>query len=487
MLIFAYLFSPGGHTFLHVKDRWCSSEASLCLTRPFEWIMSTVEALKDTKLGSLLKGLRTDIAMAVDDTFPLVHGLADKNIISEQLLKDTLEKEGREGIHKALYSLLSWVLEQSPSTMQAFWRNLNKAYNLESYPKLRSLLANTSNRSHSKKRSRKDRNDQHSQLSLYRTHANDEQGMMVPPGDKVKLYLVKSEAPPPPQQATPGSVQKGAHSSSSAAVHNSELSKHSSSREKIQIKHQMFGLDGSARKCIKVGGELYKCKALKSKAAMTTLHHQRETNTHSNDDECAVCKDGGELICCDGCPRAFHLTCLDPPLSAIPSSGSWQCEGCSGRGGKKQKTQIALQPQQSSTNNSTIDISFFPLLSSSTSLKECPGGDLMGMRDACGICHLAGGELTFCLQCSKCYHPRCHFSIGRSVCLSCSRTWVSAAEKAAQPSFLQVQNTHGLDQSLSRHQEELDSILGDASLDGILQWAFHNISQPHTDTPGCYQ
>ncbi|XP_061879346.1 autoimmune regulator [Entelurus aequoreus] len=448
--------------------------------------MSTVEALKDTKLGSLLKGLRTDIAMAVDDTFPLVHGLADKNIISEQLLKDTLEKEGREGIHKAVYSLLSWVLEQNPSTMQAFWRNLNKAYNLESYPKLRSLLANPSNRSHNKKRNHKDRNDQHSQLSLYRTHANDEQGMMVPPGDKVKLYRVKSEAPPPPQQATPGSVQKGAHSSLSAPVPNSELSKHASSREKIQIKHQMFGLDGSAGKCIKVGGELYKCKELKSKAAMTTLHHQRETNTHPNDDECTVCKDGGELICCDGCPRAFHLTCLDPPLLAIPS-GSWQCEGCSGRGGKKQKTQIALQPQQSSTNNSTIDISFFPLLSSSTSLKECPGGDLMGMRDACGICHLAGGELTCCLQCSKCYHPRCHFSIGRSVCLSCSRTWVSAAEKAAQPSSLQVRNTRGHGQSLSGHQEELDSVLGDASLDGILQWAFHNISQPHTDTPGCYQ
>lgn len=42
---------------------------------------------KDTNLRSLLKELRTDIAMAVDDSFPLVYGLADKSIITEQLLK----------------------------------------------------------------------------------------------------------------------------------------------------------------------------------------------------------------------------------------------------------------------------------------------------------------------------------------------------------------------------------------------------------------
>lgn len=49
--------------------------------------MSRVEAHRDTNLRSLLRQVRTDIAMAVDDPFPLVYGLADKNIITDQQLK----------------------------------------------------------------------------------------------------------------------------------------------------------------------------------------------------------------------------------------------------------------------------------------------------------------------------------------------------------------------------------------------------------------
>ncbi|XP_019748400.1 autoimmune regulator-like [Hippocampus comes] len=129
-------------------------------------------------------------------------------------------------------------------------------------------------------------------------------------------------------------------------------------------------------------------------------------------------------------------------------------------------------------------MSLFPLLSSTTaSAKESP--------DACGICHLGGGDLARCLQCSKCYHRHCHFHIGRSTCLSCSKALVSTAEKEADTKCLQLataaHNPHGHEQSSSVQKDELDSILGDTSLDGILQWAFHNISQPLLNTHGCYQ
>jgi hypothetical protein len=30
--------------------------------------------------------------------------------------------------------------------------------------------------------------------------------------------------------------------------------------------------------------------------------------------DCEVCGIGGELLCCDLCPRVYHLECLTPPL-----------------------------------------------------------------------------------------------------------------------------------------------------------------------------
>ena len=32
----------------------------------------------------------------------------------------------------------------------------------------------------------------------------------------------------------------------------------------------------------------------------------------------------GELVHCDFCPLAFHMDCLNPPLTTVPS-GMWMC------------------------------------------------------------------------------------------------------------------------------------------------------------------
>ncbi|KAK9267097.1 hypothetical protein L1049_009515 [Liquidambar formosana] len=47
--------------------------------------------------------------------------------------------------------------------------------------------------------------------------------------------------------------------------------------------------------------------------------------------ECVICDLGGNLLCCDSCPRTYHLQCLDPPLKRIPM-GRWQCPKCCQKG-----------------------------------------------------------------------------------------------------------------------------------------------------------
>jgi hypothetical protein len=49
----------------------------------------------------------------------------------------------------------------------------------------------------------------------------------------------------------------------------------------------------------------------------------------NNNDHCSSCRSNGALVYCDGCPRAFHLWCLDPPMESIDEGDSrWFCPAC---------------------------------------------------------------------------------------------------------------------------------------------------------------
>ncbi|KAL2017019.1 hypothetical protein VTK56DRAFT_2663 [Thermocarpiscus australiensis] len=47
-----------------------------------------------------------------------------------------------------------------------------------------------------------------------------------------------------------------------------------------------------------------------------------------NDDYCSSCGGNGELICCDGCTRAFHFSCVDPVLLPDDMPVEWFCNVC---------------------------------------------------------------------------------------------------------------------------------------------------------------
>lgn len=53
----------------------------------------------------------------------------------------------------------------------------------------------------------------------------------------------------------------------------------------------------------------------------------RITYTSEHVLDCYICYNGGELVCCDFCPKAFHCECHIPPLPAIPT-GIWKCCEC---------------------------------------------------------------------------------------------------------------------------------------------------------------
>uniref|UniRef100_A0A5B6ZWC6 PHD-type domain-containing protein n=1 Tax=Davidia involucrata TaxID=16924 RepID=A0A5B6ZWC6_DAVIN len=56
-----------------------------------------------------------------------------------------------------------------------------------------------------------------------------------------------------------------------------------------------------------------------------SLSKIRKFSAEENDDLCSICADGGDLLLCDNCPRAFHTGCVSLP--SIPN-GTWYCKYC---------------------------------------------------------------------------------------------------------------------------------------------------------------
>ncbi|WOL17342.1 hypothetical protein Cni_G26133 [Canna indica] len=56
-----------------------------------------------------------------------------------------------------------------------------------------------------------------------------------------------------------------------------------------------------------------------------SLAKDRKASCSESDDLCSICADGGNLLLCDLCPRAFHKECVG--LSTVPK-GDWYCQYC---------------------------------------------------------------------------------------------------------------------------------------------------------------
>uniref|UniRef100_A0A8B9TIP1 Chromodomain helicase DNA binding protein 5 n=1 Tax=Anas platyrhynchos TaxID=8839 RepID=A0A8B9TIP1_ANAPL len=98
-------------------------------------------------------------------------------------------------------------------------------------------------------------------------------------------------------------------------------------------------------------------------------------------DYCEVCQQGGEIILCDTCPRAYHLVCLDPELEKAPE-GKWSCPHC-------EKEGIQWEPKEDED-------------------EEEEGGEEEedDHMEFCRVCK-DGGELLCCDTCPSSYHLHC--------------------------------------------------------------------------------
>ncbi|KAM9299290.1 chromodomain-helicase-DNA-binding protein 5 [Gastrophryne carolinensis] len=100
-------------------------------------------------------------------------------------------------------------------------------------------------------------------------------------------------------------------------------------------------------------------------------------------DYCEVCQQGGEIILCDTCPRAYHLVCLDPELEKAPE-GKWSCPHC-------EKEGIQWEPkEEEEEDDDGIE-------------EEDEEDDHM---EFCRVCK-DGGELLCCDTCPSSYHLHC--------------------------------------------------------------------------------
>ena len=99
-------------------------------------------------------------------------------------------------------------------------------------------------------------------------------------------------------------------------------------------------------------------------------------------DYCEVCQQGGEIILCDTCPKAYHLVCLDPELEQAPE-GDWSCPECTKNG-------ITIRARQAAA---------------AAVARQAKEEDDNHM-EYCRVCR-DGGELLCCDRCPSSYHMHC--------------------------------------------------------------------------------
>lgn len=88
-----------------------------------------------------------------------------------------------------------------------------------------------------------------------------------------------------------------------------------SPKTNVQLKNVFFATKNSLELTIwtvPAGSEL-----LSESQLICARHFPTKDLKKTNIDHCIICSEGGSLICCDGCPYAFHEGCSKAPIGEI--------------------------------------------------------------------------------------------------------------------------------------------------------------------------
>uniref|UniRef100_A0A287CU23 Autoimmune regulator n=1 Tax=Ictidomys tridecemlineatus TaxID=43179 RepID=A0A287CU23_ICTTR len=449
-------------------------------------------AAGDSALRRLLRLHRTEIAVAVDSAFPLLHALADHDVVPEDKFQETLRLKEKEGCSQAFHALLSWLLTQDTAAILDFWRVLFKDYNLERYGRLRPIL---------------DSFPKDVDLSQPR------KGRKPPASPKVSVLPprppAKRKAPEEPRAAPsaaltprgtsgPGCLSHlpghrriqtlSASVQRTVAVSSGDVPGAHGAVEGILIQ-QVFGSGGS-KKCIQVGGEFYtpskfedpggggkgKTRSggglkplVRAQGAQGAVPVRRLGPGEAGVEPLPLptwqlCWPAS-LACGSGSPSIVSALSCMLLTGGHASSGTWRCACCL-QGRVQQGLPQAEEPRPPEPPAE-------------------PTGPALGAR--CGVCG-DGTDALRCAHCAAAFHWRCHFPAGaagpgtRLHCKSCFRDPGPAGEGAPAPSPAcppaGPAKVSGKGGAVTGRPVVLQH-----SFEGILQWAIQSMSRPLAEAP----
>jgi chromodomain-helicase-DNA-binding protein 4 len=107
-------------------------------------------------------------------------------------------------------------------------------------------------------------------------------------------------------------------------VNGQELQEAQSLKEKVQKL-----LNFQIEKEVALKDDAKSGEDLNNNSLETSSKTKSKSSKHNDihNEECEVCDQVGDLLCCDTCTLVFHLKCLRPKLATVPK-GNWSCAHC---------------------------------------------------------------------------------------------------------------------------------------------------------------